>query len=62
MDECKPLPPPIFVVVAAAALSLAISRATSSSMARSQGLTLVHFSAQLEPCLTHKTPYTPYTP
>ena len=24
-----------------------------------QGLTLVHFSAQLEPCLTHKKPYTP---
>jgi len=29
----------------------------------SQGLTLVHFSAQLEPCLTHKnTPHTLYTP
>ena len=34
-----------------------------------QGLTLVHFSAQLKPCLTHKntlhtlnTPYTPPTP
>ena len=24
-----------------------------------QGLTLVHFAAQPEPCLTHKTPYTP---
>ena len=24
-----------------------------------QGLTLVHFSAQLEPCLYKKTPYTP---
>jgi len=22
-----------------------------------QGLTLVHFFSQLEPCLTHKTPY-----
>jgi len=34
--------------------------------ANGQGLTLVHFSAQLEPCLTHKislnTPYTPYDP
>jgi len=32
----------------------------------SQGLTLVHFSAQLEPCLTHKNPLhtlnTPYHP
>ena len=28
-----------------------------------QGLTLVHFSAQLEPCLTHKsTLHTPYHP
>jgi hypothetical protein len=25
---------------------------------RGQGLTLVHFVAQLEPCLTQKTPYT----
>jgi hypothetical protein len=24
-----------------------------------QGLTLVHFSAQLEPCLTQEKPYTP---
>jgi len=24
-----------------------------------QGLTLVHWSAQLEPCLTHKKPYSP---
>jgi hypothetical protein len=27
-----------------------------------QGLTPVHFSAQLELCLTRKKPYTPYTP
>jgi hypothetical protein len=25
-----------------------------AAMASHQGLTLVHFSAQLEPCLTHK--------
>jgi len=25
----------------------------SKSMSMSQGLTLIHFSAQLEPCLTH---------
>jgi hypothetical protein len=29
---------------------------------RRQGLTLVHVSAQLEPCLTHKNTYTPHTP
>jgi len=30
--------------------------------ATGQGLTLVHFSAELEPCLHKKTPYTPSTP
>jgi hypothetical protein len=38
----------------------------SARSAPTQGLTLVHFSAQLEPCLTHKnilhTLNTPYTP
>jgi len=33
------------------------------AVANEQGLTLVHFSAQLEPCLTHKnTPHTLHTP
>jgi hypothetical protein len=35
----------------------------SSRLASYQGLTLVHFSAQLEPCLTHKnTLHTLHTP
>jgi len=29
-------------------------RRSAASATASQGLTLVHFSAQLEPCLTHK--------
>jgi hypothetical protein len=34
-----------------------------STLAGTQGLTLVHFSAQLEPCLTHRnTLHTPNTP
>jgi len=37
--------------------------AGSSSPSNWQGLTLVHFSAQLEPCLTHKdTPHTLNSP
>ena len=39
---------------------LSASAFVASASALVQGLTLVHVSAQLEPCLTHKTPYTPY--
>jgi hypothetical protein len=47
-------------VAAAAAPTAASTRASwMGEAAMSQGLKLVHFSAQLEPCLTHKTPYTP---
>ena len=43
VDECKPLP--------------AASRCTANTVL--QGLTLVHYSAQLEPFLTPNTPQTP---
>jgi len=33
-----------------------------SGTSSGQGLTLVRRSAQLEPCLTQKSPYTPLTP
>jgi len=46
VDECKPLP-----TVAITTMFLEVV-----TTARLQGLTLVHFSAQLEPCLTHKPP------
>jgi hypothetical protein len=49
VDECKPLP---------------VTPAAASSIATAQGLTLVHFSAELEPCLTQEntlhTLNTPY--
>jgi hypothetical protein len=49
VDECKPLP----------LAACSVSHGTKDFIARfaitfRQGLTLVHFSAQLEPCLTHK--------
>jgi len=48
-------PPRVWMLLSSRRLS---SRSRFSSLR--QGLTLVHFSAQLEPCLTHtKTPYTP---
>jgi hypothetical protein len=34
-------------------------RVSVTAAATAQGLTLVHFSAQLKPCLNKKTPYTP---
>ena len=53
-----------------AASAVVMARATSSSgtlqrlatAGAGQGLTLVHFSAQLEPCMTQATPHTPYAP
>ena len=40
----------------ASSLSASVSRSSSSpSSASSQGLTLVHFSAQLEPCLSQES-------
>jgi hypothetical protein len=55
VNECKPLP----VTAAASVFShIAAGEATSA-----QGLTLVHFSAQLEPCLTQQnTLHIPNTP
>jgi hypothetical protein len=44
MNECKPLD---------AGAQLALAEA-GGEMSGRQGLTLVHFSAPLEPCLTHK--------
>jgi len=40
-----------------------VSHTDALLITTAQGLTLVHFSAQLEPCLTHKyTLHTPQTP
>ena len=78
MKECKPLPrimlsapsaipPPLISDTPARPLSTLTASPTSIILtdARSagQGLTLVHFSAQLEPCLTQEnTLYTLNTP
>jgi len=52
VDECKPLPmAPRGAVYCNAAAAAAAEAAAEACM---QGLTLVHISAQLEPCLTHK--------
>ena len=69
MDECKPLPagapaPPLTMNMAADFLSCrSASRRLTALPAVSQGLTLDHCSAQLEPCLTHNnTLHTLHTP
>ena len=45
MDECEPLP----------GIPHNIPQKMRQSSTVMQGLTLVHFSSQLEPCLTHKS-------
>ena len=42
--------------IANRSVSQAFERWSDAAAELRQGLTLVHFSAQLEPCLTHKTP------
>jgi len=39
-----------------------VREAADRAVGRGQGLTLVHFSAQLEPFLTQNTPFTPPNP
>ena len=65
MDECKPL---VDGIVAEGGLSSCVEIAQKIfsflpigllMKDKWQGLTLVHFSAQLEPCLHAKTRYTP---
>jgi len=67
VDECKPLPPPpsspgtfIKAAVPSAAVSSGDAAFTAtggvSDVTDSQGLTLVHLSAQPEPYLTRNTP------
>jgi hypothetical protein len=64
VNECKPLPVRCVALAREVAtvpimdmllsgLKL-ISRTRPESTTASQGLTLVHFSAQLEPCLSHE--------
>ena len=50
MEECKQLP----VMSRPRALTSSSTSGPMAPSADSQGLTLVHFSTQLEPCLTHR--------
>jgi hypothetical protein len=53
----------VVLIGSATVLTQYFRRTPSLSMAKlgawGQGLILVHFSAQFEPCLTQKIPYTP---
>ena len=49
LDECKPLP------ASASVTRARLQEPELASAPMRQGLTLVHFSAQSEPFLTHKT-------
>jgi len=54
--------PATCVPVRSSSSAVVVAASTNSSGSVTQGLKLVHFSAQLEPCLSQDTPYTPYTP